>query len=110
MVKCKDDVRFGGFTTGLVAILHALVIVARNYKDDIMITSGSEGKHLKTSKHYTFQAVDIRSHTFPSKQAKYRFMAEVRAQLGDEYTLLLEDEGKPNEHIHIQVRKGLNIL
>ena len=68
----------------------------------ITITSGTDGTHMKGSKHYTLEALDIRSKTFPSPLSKRTFMREVLARLGPGYQMILEQEGKPKEHFHLE--------
>lgn len=75
---------------------------------ELTITSIYDGVHSKNSKHYTGNAVDVRSKNFPSSSAKREFMALLEEELdnyGFAHTVLLEDEGKPNEHFHVQVKK-----
>lgn len=110
MVHCKAGVRFAQITPDLVAMLRALVRVADHPTvptDGLVITSGSDGQHAAQSKHYTGQAVDVRSKTFAGPD-KPSFQAVLQQELGARFTVLLEHEGRPNEHWHIQVRKGLS--
>lgn len=69
---------------------------------DVLVTAGNNGVHARGSAHYTDEALDIRSHNF-STEDKHKFVETLRTRLGREYTVLLEDEGLPNEHIHCQV-------
>lgn len=77
--------------------------------EDLTITSVNDSTHSKNSKHYSGQALDIRSKNFPSKDSKHRFIQALGEDLHGTgtglYTILLEDEGKANEHIHVQVKK-----
>jgi hypothetical protein len=103
MVTTKSDVKFGGFTSGLIKILYVVNKVASTYP--MMITSGSEGTHLPNSRHYTFEAVDVRSNWF-KPDIKPMVKALLEMELGSQFTVLLENENGPNEHFHIQVRYG----
>ena len=107
IVRCKDTTRFGGFTAGLVTILHAVVTVAADLitPAEVLITSGSDGQHLPHSRHYTFEALDLRTHNFPTEAAILAFAQALRARLGAGFTVLLEDPHKPNAHLHCQVRR-----
>lgn len=107
MVICKQSVFFGGFTTGNVEILYALVRMAKMYEFDIVITSANDSKHVAESKHYKNMAVDVRSKNFYDHAQKSIFMDRLRYSLGPEYTVILEEEGEEDEHFHIQVKKGL---
>jgi hypothetical protein len=103
MVVCKSDVKFGGFTPALCYILTVLNALSKQYP--IMITSGSDGTHMAGSKHYTFEASDIRSNWYKS-DIKVKVKTALENALGSQFTVLLENENGPNEHFHIQVRKG----
>ena len=74
-------------------------------KVEIIITSGSEAatKHKKGSKHYTGDAVDIRSKTFTTEQQNKILNAFYNNRdLRLNFDLLLESKGKPNEHFHLE--------
>lgn len=102
MLVTKSSVIFKGFTRELVEILDALTRISELYPYDIVITSAADGKHMKTSKHYTYQALDVRSKYF-TKAEKQRFKDLLAAFLGKKYLVLLENEGQPNEHFHVEL-------
>ncbi|MBI4520987.1 MAG: hypothetical protein HY701_09115 [Gemmatimonadetes bacterium] len=68
----------------------------------VTITSGIEGTHADDSGHYQLRALDVRSKNFRTRAGKEAFMAGLRRRLGPRYTVGLEFEGKPREHVHIQ--------
>lgn len=85
---------------------------------DLVITAGSDGAHKKGSRHYTYQALDIRSKPF-APQDKLLFLQAVIARLGPPVAVttptgpgyqtadgqwlgILESRGKPNEHFHLE--------
>lgn len=110
-VRTKAGVVFGGFTPSLCAILAGVCEVAslwQGHPEEIVITSGSDGAHHPQSKHYTFQAIDLRAKNFHSDAAKARFVQRLREALGPQFTILHEARGTPNEHFHVQLRKGLD--
>ena len=113
VVRTKAGVRFGGFTRDLVALLQAVLSAAAlvanaDIRGPVVITSASDGRHMRTSKHYTFQALDVRSKNFRSLAAKRRFLRTLKGLLGPRYTVLLERRGQPSEHFHLQLKKGLS--
>jgi hypothetical protein len=63
----------------------------------VTITSGNDGKHMKGSKHYTNEAIDIRS-----KDMFYPVgtTLRIRKKLGRHYDVILE-----RDHIHIEYDK-----
>lgn len=107
VVACKPTVRFAGFTLPLLHLLGALLRVAQARGEVLTITSGSDGKHsLKPySRHYTLEAVDVRTKHLPDGAAKRQLQAELQRELGDQFSVLLEMEGTAQEHLHLQVRK-----
>lgn len=110
MVICKATVRFKRFTPAMLTLLNALYAADQGRMEgqpaDLVITSANDAAHLATSKHYTDQALDVRSKTFATEAAKRDFLVSLRAQLGPQFTVLYEDAGTPNEHFHLQVKKG----
>lgn len=108
MIYCKPKVVFSGFTPGLVRILVCVDVLAREFEESVMITSGSDGTHSNNppSRHYSMEAIDLRSKNF-THERKVLFMARFQQLAGPKFTILLEDEGLPNEHFHLQVKKGL---
>ena len=107
-LTCKPSVRFKDFPPAMIAILSGLSAVARATATvpELVITSANDSTHAPTSRHYAGEAVDIRSKHFPSAAAREAFAAALRQQLGPAFTVLLEDDGGPNEHLHIQPKKG----
>ena len=108
-VVCKPSVRFKGFTRGLVRILVAVQRVAeRTRMAQVVITSANDGKHSQRprSRHYTNEAIDLRSRNFRTAAARDRFLARLREELGSRFYVAYESHGKPNAHIHVQPRRG----
>jgi hypothetical protein len=64
----------------------------------VVLTSGSDGAHMAGSKHYTGEAIDIRSSNLVDPEG---FVSLLQAALGPRFYVLLE-----SNHIHVQVRKG----
>lgn len=102
-IVCKAGVRFGGFSAGLTRILLGLARLSDRWL--VMVTSGSDGQHMEGSRHYSFEAVDVRTKHLSAPQ-KAAFLDALRTELGTRFTVLLEGEGTAQEHCHIQVRKG----
>jgi hypothetical protein len=92
-------------TLGTLDALHARASRSL-YDGDIVVTSGNDSTHGAGSRHYTDEAIDVRTHNFTSRQAKRDFRQRWEEALGPQFRVLLEGEGTPNEHFHAQVRKG----
>ena len=107
-VITKPSVRFGGFTWALCTILDTLLWCDAHplpsQPADLVITAASDGTHKAGSKHYTYEALDVRSKSFPTDDAKRAFAIRLRAELGQNFTVLFENEGQSQEHFHIQKR------
>lgn len=75
--------------------------------ENLTITSINDGVHSPNSRHYTDEAIDIRTHNFESTEQKRIFASRLEEYLGvTKFRVLLENVGQSNEHIHVQVRKG----
>jgi hypothetical protein len=110
MVICKSGVTFRGFPAAMV---HMLTVLRRSSEahpevpdQTLVITSANDGTHAQGSRHYSNEALDVRSKSFRSSVDKRAFRAKLASDLGDQFTVLLEDEDGMNEHYHCQVRKG----
>ena len=84
-VKVKSTVR--PLSTILLA---AVANVAKDLPWDVTITSVNDSKHMEGSKHYSGEAIDIRSKNFPSKRDKQEFVSAVLLRLGPGYEMFLE--------------------
>lgn len=96
------------FTSGVVVpkvtIIAAATINAATVlgiKHDMFVTSGNDKVHARGSKHYTDEALDIRTKHL-SKPDKHNLKNELKRRLGRDYDVILEDEGGVNEHIHAE--------
>lgn len=110
--------RFVRFTDALDHMLHHLNKMMNEIPStpDIMVTSVNDKGHSKVplSRHYTDEAIDIRTHNFTDNLQKFTFLNQFLARLNKDPEALkadcfwgqLEDAGIPNEHIHVQVRMG----
>jgi len=122
-ILCKSGVRLKGITPALAWMFYVLDGFVRHsgakyLPDELVITSIYDGTHLPTSRHYTGEAIDVRSKNFKTLEDKTKFRGEledalnshpaaVAQGLGDSFRVLIEDGGKDNEHFHVQVRKGV---
>lgn len=104
----KASARFKEFTPALLYILNVVYLEALECTsvENIVITSVNDSGHSKHSRHYTDEAIDIRTRNFPKAVARQRFQTALRRSLGKQFTVLFESPNTPNQHIHIQPRKG----
>jgi hypothetical protein len=97
-ILVKDNVAKAIVIIAAVANEAALLDVPTS----VVITSVSDGTHSRNSRHYFGEAVDVRSKNFHSRAAKLLFLRRVLNRLGPGYQGILEGEGTPNEHFHLE--------
>lgn len=112
MILIKDDsVRLKKLTPALAYIFQRLSMINQrripDYPIDFVITSINDGTHSPDSRHYRDEACDLRSKNFLNNDSKNHFRLLLQMELGDKFTVLLENLGLNNEHFHIQVKKGM---
>lgn len=117
-VTFKSNCRFARFTDALDFILGHLNKIMNDIPSipDLMVTSVNDSEHSRSplSRHYTDEAVDIRTHNFTDLMQVRTFVNQISARLNTDpealkancFTVLHESIGTPNEHIHIQVKIG----
>ena len=67
----------------------------------MLVTSGNDSKHKVGSLHFVDRALDFRTKHLSTAE-KHQLVAAVKKRLGSDYDVILESEGKPNEHLHIE--------
>ena len=67
---------------------------------DPTITSVDDSQHGTPTLHGKGRAVDWRTKDYPGD--KYGLQKEVKAALGDDFDVVLEDLHGPNEHLHTE--------
>lgn len=107
-LRCKGSARFVRFTPAMMRMLNVLYTQAKHVTDvdSIVITSANDSLHMKDSRHYKDEALDLRTHHFSSSQAVELFANELRIAFSSAFTVLHEDKGGPNDHLHIQPKIG----
>lgn len=98
-VKVKDSVKPHSIVIGAAIANCAKELIN---PPEVWITSGNDSGHMKNSKHYTDDALDIRTKNFPTLQAKLDFVKCLKSRLGPNYDVFIEDIGGMNEHIHAE--------
>jgi hypothetical protein len=109
MIHFTAAVRFKGLQACMIP---AILILQETFKEidkDFVITSCNDGSHggspipgTLRDPHYEGLAIDVRSHDLGPAAAVV--VTNLKIHLAPEYVLLWEDQGTPNEHIHIQYR------
>jgi len=80
----------------MVVALMIIEPILRLYKQECVITSGTDSKHSKNSRHYVGLAVDVRTRDIDPEDI-YDCEEEIRHSLGSEFYVAFE-----RNHFHIQ--------
>lgn len=102
-------VKPGAVLSDTPEIVRARNIVAAIWKRfgySLTVTSGLDGTHAEASYHYLGLADDYRTHDV-DRNALQQMVAQVKAELGPDYFVLLEDLNGSNEHLHVDYRGGV---
>jgi hypothetical protein len=107
-LHCTDDARLGILNLATLKMLTTLSLLELPAGVDVVvITAGTNGVHSgPADPHYRGDALDLRTHTFPTRDSKFAYAARLNQILGDNFYAFVEDPDSPNEHIHVQVAKG----
>ena len=93
----KKGVSLRGLRTEMLVALSAIALVFKESFDlDTVITCGTEGRHGKSSKHYTGHALDFRTRQLDAEHQK-ELASDVRLCLGDEFDVVLH-----SSHLHVE--------
>lgn len=124
LITVKAGVKLKNLTPALAWIFYVLDGYARHTPDlpeVLVITSINDGGHLANSRHYTDEAIDVRSLNFKDAEAKEAFRSGMERSLNNHplmaaqgmvglFRVMLENPGSnvatTAEHFHIQVAKG----
>jgi len=102
MKSIKDNVVVKGLQPEIIL---AYMIASEVFKSvgvvDCIITSGTEGKHKQGSKHYSGNAIDLRTRNFPEGGSSSTFVDVVCHRLSNALTADY-DIVKEATHIHLE--------
>lgn len=94
MLKIKSGVK-----PQLLVIAAALANISQVESLELVITSGTDGKHMIGSKHYNGEALDLRISNLTITQRDL-VRTKLKQRLGVNYDIVLE-----KDHIHIEYDK-----
>ena len=94
-LRLKQGVRINGITPEMVIGVIIIMDAIEKY-GNLTITACTDGKHMRGSKHYTGNAVDIRTWTIP-KEKEREFAGELKGALGTNFDVVLH-----TTHIHVE--------
>lgn len=97
-MRIKDGVQIAGIQP---QILVALMVAKEEYdklNTELVLTSVLDGVHSANSKHYSGNAVDLRTRTLPDPRQNGQALAnQIGENLGREFDVIFE-----GDHIHIE--------
>jgi hypothetical protein len=98
-MRWLDNCKFDKLHPAIVMALLRIEDIYGQQGKEMWITSCNDKTHEAGSKHYDGKAVDLRSHELQNPELT---AAYIKTALGPQFTVLYEDAGLPNAHIHIQ--------
>lgn len=102
VVYLKRGVEISGLHATMWAAAAQVGVVYNKHGYRCTITSGLDGQHSSGSLHYQGKALDFRVRNIHSIQEMAQITREIATALGDNYDVILESPGAPNQHIHIE--------
>jgi len=96
-MRLKDGVSVNGLKPECIIALSICNEVYKNYGIDMVITSGTEGKHGTNSLHYVGFAFDLRINNIQYASDVDLIYKDIRDALTVEYDVILE-----SDHMHIE--------
>lgn len=95
-MKIKAGVRIIGLKPEMIICMMIIEPIMEAYEQELVITSGTEGRHSAKSRHYLGYGLDIRCRDIPASQIP-EAVIDMQESLGAEFFVLYE-----GNHIHIQ--------
>ena len=94
LINIKPGVKLNGIRPEIIVGLMAAI--SYHPKTTVTITSALEGKHMRSSKHYIGQAIDLRTDNIDFGEAA-RWRNQLAVALGRDFDIILEED-----HLHIE--------
>lgn len=96
-LQMKTGVSIAGLSPQVDKILAAANIACRFFNVELVITSANDGKHMNGSKHYTGEALDLRTRDLHNYDHKVTFTKMIADELGNGFDCVLE-----SDHLHVE--------
>jgi len=88
-VQIKPGVRITGMKAEMAMVMPVIDSVYRKWGVEFVVTSGVEGKHSKTSRHYLGLAIDARTRDFDPSDIP-EVQKDLKNALGDDFIVIFE--------------------
>jgi len=96
-MRIKKGVRLRGLTPHMAVAVQIVGQVYMDNKIEPVITSVSDGNHSNGSLHHCGEAVDFETKSVSSPIVMDRIFRGIKANLGDEFDVVLE-----SDHLHVE--------
>lgn len=104
MIRIGPKARLQGIRVELLLALMVLdgILDSFDFHTTMEISHGLDGVHTRASCHYNGCALDIVFSSIVAEGAKHQIFDELKAGVGQDFDVLFENPGTPNEHFHIE--------
>jgi len=107
MLLARASCRFGTITPPLLFLLSVIEEYARHHGLTVVVLSATDGQHAVYSGHDLGHAVDLRCHDRQGRHAP-GLLKDLLKRLGPEFHGSVVHQGEPTEHLHLQLRRGVD--
>lgn len=104
-MRLKRGVKLTGLTPQMAIANQIVNGVFKEFGVECVITSANDGTHGANSLHSRdglCRAFDYRTHYVTLNGFEVKLRDEVKERLGDEFDVVMEGIGTPNEHLHVE--------
>jgi len=106
VIRVKEGVLFTVISPGGFEIFSALSVAAAELGHDLTITSACDGLHSgPDDPHHFGRAYDVRTHDLTDPKLALSYIMNYLDET--KFYGFIEDGGTDNEHVHVQVRHGV---
>lgn len=98
-MKIKHGVSLKGISPEIIVAILIIEPILNEYGQELVITSGREGQHVKNSAHYRGDAIDFRNWQLVADGNLHAAITVMQDALGDEYWIKDSDT-----HIHLETK------
>ena len=95
-MKLKKGVRIHGICDEISFVMTAIEGVYLEHGAEAVVTSAIDGTHSRKSKHYSGQAIDLRTRNVDTEHHR-PLTAALQAAVGEDFDVVLE-----RDHIHLE--------
>jgi conjugal transfer mating pair stabilization protein TraG len=101
-IQWKDSVRFTDLHPAMILAAIRASMIFESFGVPAVVTSGNDSQHMEGSLHFAGRALDFRTKHMSGGGSAFSVRDQLRVALGPTFTVLLEDFGQANEHLHVQ--------